>query len=267
VVDDNSEDNLHDLIKGYDVKYEKVNFRNAAAARNHAIDMVTGDYIAFLDADDIWYPNHLSRALSIFEEFPDSVGYINYFDLVDLNGKTLERNCPWDFQSEYALLTDCEYAAFYSKFKYFVGMSACIVEVNRFKEIGGFDTDFQKRHDIEMWWRLIQGNSCVVDKQKSSAYRKNVPGSVSQKSHLTEYFKLKGLLKNAGAYSSCKNFNRNVEIASISAMNQALLSGDASLIQEIRSMSKNVWGFKEKCLFNTLGKIPFAYRLLYSSLK
>lgn len=267
VIDDNSQDNLGESIKGFDVKYYKVNFKNAAATRNHVKDHVSGDYIAFLDADDIWFPDHLSRASGLLQIHENPAGYINYFDLLDLEDKLVKRDCPWDLNEEYEMMSSCKYSSFYTKFKYFVGMSACIVNAARFKEIGGFDVDFQKRHDIEMWWRLIHGKSCIIDKHKSSAYRKYVPGSVSQNSHLTEYFKLKGLLKNAPLYEECESYQKNIKIAAISAMNQALLKGDNGLIQKIRDMGVESWGIKEKIIFGTLGRFPLAYRLLYSTLK
>jgi glycosyltransferase involved in cell wall biosynthesis len=46
--------------------------RGMSATRNLGIRAATGDFIAFLDADDVWAPNHLSHEVSILERHPDA---------------------------------------------------------------------------------------------------------------------------------------------------------------------------------------------------
>src|SRR5205814_4922462 len=64
VIDDGSTDNsvLEIERTSVPVKLLRVGFNNAAAARNAGIEAATGDWIALLDADDVWYPNHLARS-------------------------------------------------------------------------------------------------------------------------------------------------------------------------------------------------------------
>ena len=45
--------------------------RGVAVARNHGLSAVTGDWVAFLDQDDLWHPDHLSRALAWLHDNPD----------------------------------------------------------------------------------------------------------------------------------------------------------------------------------------------------
>ena len=58
-------------------------FGNAASARNAGIEVATGDWIALLDADDVWYPNHLERAAGLLEGTRDVAFMANHHWLVE----------------------------------------------------------------------------------------------------------------------------------------------------------------------------------------
>ncbi len=70
VINDGSPENIDDLIIKYQQKVSFVfqNNEGAASARNHGIRISTGDYIAFLDSDDLWYPNKLEVQLKYMKE-------------------------------------------------------------------------------------------------------------------------------------------------------------------------------------------------------
>lgn len=67
VVNNFSKDNTIEVVESYkDDRIKLINFDNKgiiAAARNEGIRNATGEYIAFLDSDDYWYPNKLSYCL------------------------------------------------------------------------------------------------------------------------------------------------------------------------------------------------------------
>ena len=64
ICDDHGFDLLRDRIKNFECDFPLVLLRNSgsgvAAARNQGIQSANGTYIAFLDDDDVWLPNHLS---------------------------------------------------------------------------------------------------------------------------------------------------------------------------------------------------------------
>jgi glycosyltransferase involved in cell wall biosynthesis len=65
VVDDGSTDNTAEVIRGIDspkLKYVRITNSERGAARNHGIDLATGDYVTFLDSDDMLFGNYLSNA-------------------------------------------------------------------------------------------------------------------------------------------------------------------------------------------------------------
>src|SRR6266849_7928778 len=90
VIDDGSTDNsvLEIERTSVPVKLLRVGFNNAAAARNAGIEAATGDWIALLDADDVWYPNHLSRAVELLCQ-TDDVAFVSNHDWIGLDNELL----------------------------------------------------------------------------------------------------------------------------------------------------------------------------------
>lgn len=75
VVDDGSEDNTPDILASYGnrIKVIKQKNKGVSSARNKGITSSSGNYIAFLDSDDLWLPGKLSTQLSFFENNPGAL--------------------------------------------------------------------------------------------------------------------------------------------------------------------------------------------------
>jgi len=72
VVDDGSTDDTPDVIRSFAGRVGTVRQENAGhgAARNAGLQVAQGDFVAFLDADDLWHPGKLERQLAAFAEHP-----------------------------------------------------------------------------------------------------------------------------------------------------------------------------------------------------
>jgi glycosyltransferase involved in cell wall biosynthesis len=73
VVHDGSTDGTARVTAGYDerVRYLKQDNAGPAAARNLGLDAARGDFVAFLDADDLWHAEKLERQMACFETRPE----------------------------------------------------------------------------------------------------------------------------------------------------------------------------------------------------
>jgi len=73
VADDGSTDGTAAIVAvfGERVRYFKQSNEGPAAARNLGISVATGDFVAFLDADDLWHPEKLERQLARFQARPE----------------------------------------------------------------------------------------------------------------------------------------------------------------------------------------------------
>jgi glycosyltransferase involved in cell wall biosynthesis len=74
VVDDGSRDDTVERLAPYEgrVRFLRQENQGVAAARNTGLAQASGDFIAFLDADDAWHPQKLERQLQAFARFPDA---------------------------------------------------------------------------------------------------------------------------------------------------------------------------------------------------
>ncbi len=89
VVDDGSDGTeamLEEQFRGR-VRYMRGPGSGVSAARNFAIERSTGEWIAFLDSDDWWYPTKLERYASAARTYPETGLFYSKMDLVDAEGR------------------------------------------------------------------------------------------------------------------------------------------------------------------------------------
>lgn len=109
VVNDGSKEDISDLEKSYSDKIRFIKQKNqgAATARNNAIEICRGDYVAFLDSDDLWLPEKLHEQISFMEknQFQWShTDYIRFWDKTkkeknikcDLKGNIFPKSLIWN---------------------------------------------------------------------------------------------------------------------------------------------------------------------------
>lgn len=92
IVDDGSNDNTKEVIssiKDQRVIYYKKENAERAAARNFGTLLAKGDYITFLDSDDIFYPNHLAFAIETINKNKEPSIFHLKFEITDSQGKAL----------------------------------------------------------------------------------------------------------------------------------------------------------------------------------
>lgn len=89
IVDDGSSDGTPELVEGLDPRITVLRQKNAgpAAARNLGLKTAKGEFIAFLDADDLWTPHKLSLQLAFLQAHPDYGmaygGFLRWFAKTD----------------------------------------------------------------------------------------------------------------------------------------------------------------------------------------
>ncbi|GLB48129.1 glycosyltransferase family 2 protein [Neptunitalea lumnitzerae] len=95
IVDDASTDTTTAIISNYKRQDARIKFvalptnKGAGYARNKAINMAKGHYIAFLDADDIWLPEKLKVQVKFMESHKDALVSFSSYQLMDEQGELM----------------------------------------------------------------------------------------------------------------------------------------------------------------------------------
>jgi glycosyltransferase involved in cell wall biosynthesis len=155
VVDDGSTDATADIVRSFGprVRYLYQKNEGAAAARNNAIQNATGDWIAFLDHDDIFLPEKLDKQRRIIESNPNLVVVYSAFTFLYLDGTT--RVSP-AFPAKYLWPA--------LRYRTPILPSTSVVRRTALLEIGGFRTAplVRRVEDWDMWVRLIRRYSSAA---------------------------------------------------------------------------------------------------------
>jgi glycosyltransferase involved in cell wall biosynthesis len=156
VVDDGSNDGTLGILNDYEwVKLLRQENQGPGAARNLGVSHSSGEYIAFLDSDDIWFP----WALAAFAEV------IQRYGQPDLVAATLQ---PFRQEAELQQITRARlhvdsFADYYeaSCKGYFVGAGLMVVRKQAFQATGGFTNERIYAEDCDLSLRLGVGDGFV----------------------------------------------------------------------------------------------------------
>ncbi len=96
VVDDGSTDDTRAALSAYPeaVRYAYQRNQGPAAARNHGMRLARGEFIGFLDSDDVYYPDNVKAHLERFQANPDAGLVYAGIEIVDHEGKRVKEVRP-----------------------------------------------------------------------------------------------------------------------------------------------------------------------------
>ncbi len=95
IIDDGSTDNTEEVVLSFKddrIRYFKKENEERGIARNHGISHARGEYICFLDSDDIYYSNHLLEAANYLEVHTDCIFLYQPFEVMTQKGKVIRKN-------------------------------------------------------------------------------------------------------------------------------------------------------------------------------
>ena len=259
VVDDGSSDDSVERIRncGAPVRLLHTQRANGAGARNAGIEAATGDWIAFQDADDVWYPNHLERAEELLSASKD-IGYLSHSDALLPSGETLSLPHFGGWQAPATGLSPQAYMTWFAQFGYFI-MPACVLRRSVLLDIAGLDVTQRRRHDLDLWLRALPGHTWSYDPLPTLAFRLQRPGSLTSDVASSAYFLLRALLKNRGNYSGIE-LNKRIHASARLAATLAFMDSPA---EERKTALHLAWPHLtacEKMVFGCFKACPALFR-------
>lgn len=149
IVDDCSTDNTKEIVQKYSDKDQRIKYyllevnSGAAIARTKAMELANGEYMAFLDSDDLWMKNKLEYQLNFMKENNYNFTCTKY-EQIDEQGKSLDRIIKVKKKTDYnGVLLTCP-----------VGNSTVMYNVNN---IGKFEVpNIRKRNDDALWLQMLK---------------------------------------------------------------------------------------------------------------
>jgi glycosyltransferase involved in cell wall biosynthesis len=136
-----------------------------AASRNQGVSEAGGEWIAFLDADDVWLSGRLASQIALMSRFPGASMFC---------GKTIPiGESPSAEGTEPGVL---KLADFIENNQ--VATSTVLIRKDVFLEVGGFDEQFRGPEDLDLWLRVAADHRVIIDSEPIAGYR-SVTGSLS----------------------------------------------------------------------------------------
>lgn len=172
VVDDGSTDGSVAIVESFnEARLRLIRQKNAgvSAARNRGICEARGEYVAFLDADDLWEPAFLKTMQHLAERYPDCSVYACNYDFVSSDGThrpTIIRRLP--FTGEHGILSNyfevacCSHPPLWS--------SALMVKKEAMQAVGGFPEGIKSGEDLLTWSRLACTYKIAYSKKVTAHY-------------------------------------------------------------------------------------------------
>jgi glycosyltransferase involved in cell wall biosynthesis len=147
VVDDGSTDETPELLLSYGNKIKVIKKANKgpSAARNRGIKAAKGEWIAFLDSDDVWKPDKLEKQVQFIKDNPD-IKICQTEEIWIRNGKRVnprkkhEMHSGWIYEQCLPLCI--------------VSPSSVMIHRDVFEKVGFFDETMPACEDYDLWLRI-----------------------------------------------------------------------------------------------------------------
>lgn len=183
LLDDGTTNGAENLARNYatspQIRYAKTagGHCGPASARNQAVQMASGELIAFLDADDFWLPEKLSQQVQAMESHPTAAlsygGILRWYnlantDVAEVHTETLESFQPREILRSF-LRNECV-----------PGMSSVMVRREAFRTVGGFEESLRWAEDQTISYKIGLRYKCLLLPGWQVKYRQHDASTTSR---------------------------------------------------------------------------------------
>ncbi|PMB32531.1 glycosyl transferase family A [Fischerella thermalis CCMEE 5319] len=166
IINDGSTDSTLKVVSQFqDSRIKVFSFDNAGGnvSRNRGLKQAIGEFVSFLDADDLWTPDKLESQLNALKENPQAVVAYSWTDYIDEQGKFLLSGTHITANGnvyEKLLISN-----------FLENGSNPLIRREVLVELGGFDESLTAAQDWDMWLRLAQNFNFIAVPHVQILYR------------------------------------------------------------------------------------------------
>lgn len=166
IIDDGSTDSTSAIAASFtDPRIKLLSYPNAglAASRNRGIREAKGEFISFIDTDDLWTPDKLESQYQALRENPEAVLAYSWTDCIDAAGNFFRRGSHFTVNGNvYAhILVN----------NFIESGSNVLIRRSVFEEVGLFDESLKAAEDQDMWIRIAARYPVVAVPKPQILYR------------------------------------------------------------------------------------------------
>lgn len=248
IINDGSTDESEAVVRRFnDERIQIYNQKNqgASVARNLGIEKAKYNYIAFLDADDLWMPDHLETLKSLVQTYPNAGIFASRYQLVFKNGGNFIpkfEDIPADSEG---IISDY----FKTSLPYPVATSSSIaIPKYLFEEIGYFKPSISSGQDVDMWIRIALKYPVVLSNKVTASYLHYIENSLSKTSILDK--KLKDFNDYKEQEESNPSLKKYLDVYRIEYALQYKIAGESKKSKELlQNILKDNISFKTKIIY------------------
>ena len=166
IINDGSQDATLEIIQAInDERIQVFSYQNSgvSASRNRALTKAKGEFISFIDADDLWTPNKLELQLKALQDNPQAAVAYSWSDWIDESGQFLRSGGHITVNGkayEKLLLRD-----------FIESGSNPLIRKQALDEVGCFEQSVTPAEDWDMWLRLAARYEFVTVEVPQILYR------------------------------------------------------------------------------------------------
>ena len=176
IVNDGSKDNTAEVLKKYEansqIKVLHKDNEGVSVARNTAISASKGEYIVFLDADDVWHSNHLEVMNGLITEYPDAGLYATFTRTELVNGGIIEECKFFKDKPDVVYLEDFFKAYYNDKSAMIFNITTACFSRKALDVTGLFPVGCAIGEDLELALRVAAYFPVVLCKKATGTYKK-----------------------------------------------------------------------------------------------
>lgn len=175
VVDDGSTDNTAQVVSGLPVKYLRQENQGAPAARNKGLKVAQGEYLTFLDSDDILMEDALGKRVEVLDRHPEVGFSYGRAYLMDEKGHIFGMTRS---RSRHSYVREGREEIGELIFGNHIPCPTVMVRRSCLEEVGAFNADLRtSSEDFELWVRLAKRYGVAYIAQPLAKYRVHPHGA------------------------------------------------------------------------------------------